>query len=292
MNFLKKKTILLLCLLLTLVIVFTGCSSNNENSKSETNEQVTSSEEKKEEEKTVIKVGTDAFQRPAVDACADALAEMGYELEVVVFDDNVMPNTAIMEGTIDANMYQHRPFMETFNETKDGKLVMMDPVLYYTTIGLYSEKYDNVEDLPEKASIVVGSDASNIDRALRMLDSQNLITLGDKEGEFYNIHDIKENPKNFEFKEVAGRQVVNNMQDVDAAVLYGTTLLQAGKDPSTALFFDDKTRDKTYAIGVTVHEDNKDSQWAKDLVNAFMTETTWKNVDAHFKGSYAKAYDD
>lgn len=109
---------------------------------------------------------------------------------------------------------------------------------------------------------------------------------------FNNIHDVVENPKNYLLKEVAGRQVVNNMQDVDAAVLYGTTVLEAGKDPSTALFFDDKTRDKTYAIGVVVHESNKDSQWVQDLVDAFMSETTWANVDAHFKGSYAKAYDD
>jgi D-methionine transport system substrate-binding protein len=227
-----------------------------------------------------------------VDACVDALAEMGYDLEVVVFDDNVMPNTAIMEGTIDANMYQHVPFMETFNKTKGGKLVMLEPKLFYTTIGFYSEKYDSVKALPEKASIVVGSDPSNIDRALRMLDAEGLITLVDKKKDFYNIHDVVENPKNYLLKEVAGQQVVNNMQDVDAAVLYGTTVLEAGKDPSTALFFDDKTRDKTYAIGVVVHENNKDSQWVQDLVDAFMSETTWANVDAHFKGSYAKAYDD
>jgi D-methionine transport system substrate-binding protein len=279
MKFCKEKIVLLVCLLLMSMMVFAGCSPDSGNVDSSQN-------------KTHIKVGTDAFQRPAVDACVDALAEMGYELEVVVFDDNVMPNTAIMEGTIDANMYQHVPFMETYNKTKGGKLVMLEPKLFYTTIGFYSEKHDSVEALPEKASIAVGSDPSNIDRALRMLDAEGLITLADKKKDFYNIHDVVENPKNYLLKEVAGQQVVNNMQDVDAAVLYGTTVLEAGKDPSTALFFDDKTRDKTYAIGVVVHENNKDSQWVQDLVDAFVSETTWANVDAHFKGSYAKAYDD
>jgi D-methionine transport system substrate-binding protein len=117
MKFCKEKIILLVCLLLMSMVVFAGCSPDSGNVDSSKN-------------KTHLKVGTDAFQRPAVDACVDALAEMGYDLEVVVFDDNVMPNTAIMEGTIDANMYQHVPFMETFNKTKGGKLVMLEPKKY------------------------------------------------------------------------------------------------------------------------------------------------------------------
>lgn len=279
----RAKKGFVLCLLFMFIMVSAGCSANNV--------KVNSSDSGEGgKEKTIIKVGTDAFQRPAVDACADALDKMGYELEVVVFDDSVMVNTALMEGSIDANMYQHTPYMDTFNKTKGGKLIMMQPVLYYTTIGLYSEKHDSVEALPDKASIVVGNDASNIDRALRMLSSKGLITLTDEKKDLYSINDVVSNPKKFELKEVAGRQIVNNMQDVDAAVIYGTTVLKAGKDPSKALCFDDKTRDKTYAIGVVVHEDNKDKQWVQDLVDAFMTQTTWANVDAYFKGSYAKAY--
>ncbi len=283
MKSMRVKKGIIVYLLIMIITVFTGCATNNGKVDSLDNSNGG-------KEKTVIKVGTDAFQRPAVDACADALDEMGYKLEVVVFDDSIMVNTALMEGSIDANMYQHAPYMETFNKTKGGKLVMMQPVLYYTTIGLYSEKYNSIETLPEKASIVVGNDASNIDRALHMLDSQGLITLTDVKKDLYSINDVVSNPKKFELKEVAGRQIVNNMQDVDAAVIYGTTVLKAGKDPSKALCFDDKTRDKTYAIGVVVHEDNKDKKWAHDLVDAFMTQTTWSNVDAYFKGSYAKAY--
>lgn len=273
----RKKMLMVAAAVLALAMLAMGCGGQSSQA---------------DPEKTTIKVGTDAFQAPAVEACQEEMEKMGYTLEVVVFDDNVMPNTAVMEGTIDANMYQHTPFMEQFNESNNGDLVMLDPVLYYTTIGLYSEKYDSIDALPEGASIAGGNDVSNIDRALRMMDSQGLIKLTDEEKDFYTIYDVVENPKNFKLEEVAPRLLINNMQDIDAIVIYGTTMLQAGKDPSTALCFDDKTRDKLYAIGVTVKEENKDAKWAQDLLTAFQSDTTWENTDAHFKGSYAKAYDD
>lgn len=288
----KNKKIFLVLALIIFALSLTGCKNSkpsSSNNKSQTKNETTVSDNENKDLK-VIKVGVDSFQSPAVFACEEAMKDRGYKLETVVFDDNMMPNEAVMEGSIDANMYQHKPFMESFNKSKHGKLVMKDPILYLMPVGLYSSKYKTIDEIPDGGIIVLGNDPSNIDRALQMLDELKLIELGEKKEEFYSVFDVSKNPKNLDLKTVATTTVINNMDDCDAVVAYATTIFAAGKDPESALAFDSKSKDTTWGIGVCVREDRENEEWVQDLIDSFKDEKTWEKIYEHFKGAYVKAY--
>ena len=138
----------------------------------------------------VIKVGGTETSQYVFEAINEEYAKQGYKAEFVLFDSNVLPITAANDGNIDISFGQHIKFMEKFNESNNGDLAMMKPYGYYTGIGLYSEKYKSIEELPEGAKISIMNDAMNMDRGLKILQDINLIKLSDKHEGAYTIIDI------------------------------------------------------------------------------------------------------
>ena len=159
----------------------------------------------------------------------DDLAAQGITLKVVEFTDYVQPNMAVLSGDLDANFFQHIPYLET-NEEWSSKMVSAFGV-HVEPFGLYSVKYKNVNDLPNGAVIAIPNDPSNGGRALLLLQAKGLITLKDGVGLTATPRDITGNPKNFRFEELEAAQLPRSLSDVDAATINGNYALEAGFNP-------------------------------------------------------------
>ena len=159
----------------------------------------------------------------------DDLAAQGITLKVVEFTDYVMPNSALIAGDLDANFFQHIPYLET-NAEWSSKLVSAFGV-HVEPFGLYSSKYKHINDLPNGASIAIPNDPSNGGRALLLLQSKGLITLKAGVGLTATPRDIADNPKNFRFQELEAAQLPRSLSDVDAATINGNYALEAGLNP-------------------------------------------------------------
>jgi D-methionine transport system substrate-binding protein len=231
------------------------------------------------EEKKEIKIGTIAVDIPTVEAGIPSMEALGYKVEIVSFDDAIMPNTALMEGSIDANLFQHGKFMEGFNKDKGADLVMLDPPLIFSRYAVYSSKYDDYNDLPDKALVVLSSDPSNKERSLNMLQKMGLITLKDAPTNgLYTLDDIAENPKNLQFKEVLDVQVPTTLEDADMIVVYHPHMVQGGYNTDNPLYIEEDSF-HDYGVGLTVDSKNRDTQWAKDLVEAYTSDETKANLE-------------
>jgi D-methionine transport system substrate-binding protein len=159
----------------------------------------------------------------------DDLAAVGIALRVVEFTDYVQPNVAVLAGDLDANFFQHVPYLAS-NEEWAAKLVAAFGV-HIEPFGLYSAKYKNIGELPDGASIAIPNDPSNGGRALLLLQAQGLITLKAGVGLTATPRDITANPKNFRFRELEAALLPRSLQDVDAAAINGNYALEAGFNP-------------------------------------------------------------
>lgn len=157
------------------------------------------------------------------------LADKGIELDVHIFDDYVQPNLVVDSGEMDANYFQHIPYLDNFNAERGTKLVSAGAV-HYEPMGIYSnlDKAYTIDTIPEKAVIAVPNDPTNEARALELLEALGLITLSNDAGSEATVLDIAENPKNIEIQEFEAAAVPRMLADVDLAVINSNYALQAG----------------------------------------------------------------
>lgn len=278
-----KKAISVLLMMALSLTLLAGCGSKAEESQ-DTKEETT--EDSGKEEKKSLKVGTAGASHIAAEAGVSALEEMGYEVEVVSFDDYVLPNTALQEGTIDYNIYQHRPYLEAFLKDNNGVDLTMAIDLYYPNYGLYSTRYESLEELPDGAKIGLYSDASNVDRGLRILDACGLIKLTDEEREMYTEMDVVENPKNLTFELVGFGTAVRSMEDLDACMAASSHILEGGLDPKSALVFEEKENaTEDFTCGITVRTEDLEEDWVQDVIEAYTSESSRKYMEDNYKGA-------
>jgi D-methionine transport system substrate-binding protein len=254
----KKKILSLgICVALAATMVM-GCSGSSEES-----------EETTTETKEKITIGTSSVAVDMANSGVEYLEGMGYEVEVIVFDDYFLPNEALVEGEIDANLYQHEPFLDSYNEENGTDIIMLEPKLWNYWSGIYSVKADTIEDLPDGGKVALGEDASNISLDLQKLDSVGIITLTDEEKDLYDIADIVENPHNYEFV-TADHTKYLNMEDYTLLVGSSNTMASYGVDPTEHLlksFFDESV-----CHGMCILPENEDAQWVKDLMEAYTSD--------------------
>ncbi|MCC2319690.1 MetQ/NlpA family ABC transporter substrate-binding protein [Cellulomonas xiejunii] len=190
---------------------------------------------------------------------ADELApDAGLELEIREFTDYVLPNTALAEGEIDANFFQHLPYLEAQIAENGYDFDHFDGV-HIEPYGVYSESLDSLDDIPEGGTIALTNDPGNQPRALDLLVGAGLIELAETDGDA-TLLDIAENPRNLEFVEAAPEQLVVSLQDVDAAVINGNYALEAGLNPAEDAILLEDGADNPYANLVAFRTEDADSE--------------------------------
>lgn len=186
------------------------------------------------------------------------LAKQGVDLRVQVFTDYVMPDVALDDRSNDANLYQHKPYMEAQNAQRGFKLVSLAPV-YVVPLGFYSKKYNSVEEIPDGADIALPSDSSNLARALILLHDFGVITLKDPSNLAATIEsDIAANPKNLRFKPIEAAALPRALPTLDGAVINANYALQAGMSIKEAFFHESEKSE--YVNVLVAREDNKDDE--------------------------------
>lgn len=270
-----KKRILSAILASTVVlgaIGLTGCG----------NKEAAQSAEKKK----IVVGATPEPHAQILEKVKPILEKKGYTLEVKVFDDYVIPNTAVEQGELDANFFQHIPYLEQFNKEKGTHLASVAKV-HLEPMGVYSDKIKNLKDLKDGATIAVPNDSTNGSRALRLLEKEGIAKF--KEGELITKLDITENPKNIKIEELEAAQLPRTLKDVDAAVINTNYALPAGLNPTKdALAIEAK--DSPYANIIAVKEDNKDKEYIKALVEAINTPEIKKFIEENYKGAIIPSF--
>ncbi|WP_168396974.1 MetQ/NlpA family ABC transporter substrate-binding protein [Acinetobacter indicus] len=197
-----------------------------------------------------------SFAKP-LQVAADEAKQQGLQVRLVEFSDWNTPNITLNHGDIDANFFQHQPFLNNAKKETDFKIKAFD-VGAATHVGLYSKKYKSFDELPNQASVVIPNDPVNQGRALQLLQQAELITLRQPDNFLSGLKDIASNPKQLQFIEVEGPQTARAVDEADLAFGYPHYLRMAKTaDPEGALLFDSNT-DKRFAILFAVREDYED----------------------------------
>ena len=235
----------------------------------------------------VITVGASPSPHAEIlEAAKDALKAEGYELKVVEYTDYVQPNLALESKSLDANYFQHLPYLENFNKERGTKLVSV-AAIHYEPFGIYAGKSKDLKSLPEGAKIAVPNDVTNEARALLLLADQGLITLKDNTDINATKQDIVENPHNIEIVEVEAAQVPRSLQDVDFGVVNGNFAIASGLNVADALATEaaDSVAAKTYANIVVVREGDENSEKTKALVKALTTAEIKQFIENKYQGA-------
>lgn len=238
-----------------------------------------------------IKVGVMSGPEHTVAEKAAQIAKEKYGLEVefVLFNDYALPNTAVSKGDLDANAFQHKPYLDKDSASKGlANLVIVGNTFVYPLAG-YSKKIKNVAELQDGAVVAVPNDPSNLARALILLEKQGLIKLKDNTNLFSTSLDIVENPKNLKIQEVDTSVAAKALDDVDLAVVNNTYAGQVGLNATEhGVFVENK--ESPYVNLIVARKDNQASEAVQNFVKAYQTEEVFQEAQKHFKDGVVKGW--
>ena len=286
----KKLLSILLCAALVLGLAACGTAASNPTDAPESDAPATDAAETPSGELETIVVGASSTPHAEIlEAVRGELEALGYNLEVTIFDDYVMPNLALADGEIDANYFQHEPYLLNFN-AENGTDLVSAAAIHYEPMGIYGGSKSSLDELAEGDIIAVPNDGTNEARALLLLQDQGLITL--KEGidastETATILDIAENPQNLEIVEMEAKNIPHSLPDVAFAVINGNYALQAGLTGNDALASESADSDaaQTYANILAVRAGEEDSAKTQALVTALTSETCRQFIEETYSGA-------
>ena len=218
----------------------------------------------------------------------DDLKTQGVDLKVVDFTDYVTPNLALADGEIDANFFQHYPYLEKFASERGLKLVSAAKI-HVEPLGVFSKKFTKLEDIPAKSTIAIPNDPSNGGRALILLHNKGLIKLEDPNNLYATEFDIVENPKNLKFKPIEAPQLPRVLPDVAAAVINGNYALEAGFSPvKDALTLEGE--ESPYANILAVREGDENKEDIVKLIKALQSEKVKQYILANYNGGVVATF--
>lgn len=217
-----------------------------------------------------------------LEAVSEQLAQKGYQLEIKEFTDYIMPNTALEDGELDANFFQHQPYLTDFNE-KNGTKLVSAAAIHFEPLGIYGGKTADLADLSEGAQIAVPNDTTNEARALWLLQAQGIIEVDEQAGLEATKQDITSNPKNVEIVEMEAAQLPRALADVDFAVINGNYAV-AAEIADQVLVTEDKDSEaaKQYANIVAVREGDENREDIKALVEALQSDEVKAYIEETF----------
>lgn len=219
------------------------------------------------------------------------LEKDGIDMEIVPLGDNIQPNTALANKEVDANFFQHPPYMEQFNEANDANLVAIQPI-YHAILGAYSNKYDSVEDLPEGAEVAVPNDPANLARSLQLLEEGGLITLAEGPELETTTKDIIDNPKNLKIVEVDLLMLARAIDDVDLVTMLPAYAQPLGLTPEKDSLIDEGQTGSAAAfpIALVAREDNANSDAIKKLAEHLAGPEIRAYIEEEFTGTAYPAF--
>ncbi|MEV6983310.1 MetQ/NlpA family ABC transporter substrate-binding protein [Sphaerisporangium sp. NPDC051017] len=209
----------------------------------------------------------------------------GLQLEIVEFTDYVQPNTQLQEGQLDANYFQHRPYLDDFQKSKGGKEMIFVQAVHLEPLGLYSKKIKSVAELASGATVSLPNDATNLGRGLKLLEDNGLIKLKPGVGTAATERDVAENPKNLQFKPLEAAQLPRSLEDVDAAVINGNYALEAGLKPSSDALVLEKAEGNPYANGLVTVKGQENDPRIKKLAELLAGPEVKKFIEDTYQGS-------
>jgi D-methionine transport system substrate-binding protein len=268
-----KKNISIALVIVLFSVLVVGCSQNDGVS----------------EDSNILKVGaTPVPHGELLELIKEDLAEEGITLEVVEFTDYVKPNLALKDGEIEANFFQHVPYLDHFNEEHDLELVSSGTV-HVEPLGLYSEKISNIESLADESTIAIPADSVNGGRALILLETAGLIELSEGAGLEATEEDIIKNDKGLKFKAIEAAQIPRVLQDIDAGIINGNYAIEAGINPiDDSLLLEGS--ESPYANIVTTRKDNKDDASIKVLLETLRSEKVKEYIINNYDGGVVPAF--
>lgn len=222
----------------------------------------------------------------------DDLAAEGIDLVVKEYSDYVVPNTAVEEGDLDANYFQHTPYMEKFNEENGTHLVSVGKI-HYEPMGIYPGLTKTLEELPDGATIAVPNDATNEARALQLLAAQGLIELKEDAGLNATPNDITSNPKNLQFKELEAAMLPQTASEVDLSVINSNFAMEGGMNPATdALASEDADSEaaQTFANIIAVKEGHENDPAIQALVKALQSDKVKEYIEKTYSGAVVAVF--
>ena len=267
----------------------TASSSAAASSEAASSEAVSSeAAETKDLAGTTIKVAASPVPHAEILGVAkDILAEQGITLEIIEYTDYVQPNMVTESGEVDANYFQHTPYLDSFNEENGTHLVSVGAI-HYEPFGLFAGKTATLDELADGAKIAVPNDTTNEARALQLLAAQGIITLKEGAGLTATKNDIAENPHNVDIVEMEAAQLPRTLADVDFAVINGNYAAEAGLNAATdALAVEDASSEaaQTFANILVVKEGNEDDPAIQALLAALQSEQVKNFIDETYSGA-------
>lgn len=241
----------------------------------------------KASDKTITVAASPTPHAEILKVAADVLAKDGYTLDVKEFSDYVVPNNVVEDGEIDANYFQHQPYLDTFNAENGTHLVSV-VAIHYEPFGVYAGTKSAVADLADGDKIAIPNDGSNRARALLLLEAQGIITLKEGVGMEATVLDIAENPLNLDIVEMEAAQIAGVRDSVALAVINGNYALNAGLNAGTdAIATEDpnSVSAQTYANVLVVKEGNENNEKIQALVKALTSEEVRNYINETYSGA-------
>ena len=279
-----KKVLALIAALVVATLAFAGCGGSQSSSSSSSSSAAQTSGTK------TLKVGATAVPHAEIlEAAKPLLEKEGIKLDIVEFNDYVQPNLALNDKELDANFFQHDPYLQNFmEEHKEVKLVSAGGV-HIEPMGIYSKKVKDLKDLKEGATISIPNDPTNGGRALLLLQKAGLLKLKDGVNEKATLQDIAENPKNFKFQEVEAAQVPRTLDDVNAAIINSNFAMQVQLDPTKdSLFIEDSTSPYVNIVAVRQGDENRPEIQA--LMKVLHSQEIKDFITNKYKGAVVPAF--
>ncbi|NLJ79379.1 MAG: MetQ/NlpA family ABC transporter substrate-binding protein [Tissierellia bacterium] len=259
-----KKIILIVLSVVLALGILAGCGSTADN-------------------EDLIKIGVSPVpHRELIELIEEDLKDEGIELEIIEFEDYVKPNLALAEGEIDANFFQHEPYMDNFKEENNIDIVSLGNV-HVEPMGLFSSKYDDIEDIEDGSEIAIPNDPTNGGRALLLLEKYGLIKLDPEAGILATENDIEENPKNLKFTALESAYLPRALDEVDGAVINGNYALEADLVPTQdSIIIEGKDSPYANIVAVRAGEENED-RFIK-LLQALQSDKVKKFIEENYEG--------
>lgn len=268
----------ILAMLLTLIISIgslVGCSQSGD-----------------EKDNKTVKLGVTGEEHEVWDLVKEKLEKENINLEIVSFSDYIRPNIALDEGEIDLNAFQHHAYLENFNKERNLNLVSIGDTVF-APMAIYPGKAKSLDEVKEGSLIAVPNDATNLGRALILLQSAGLIKLKEDVGLLPTLKDIVENKKNLEIKELVATQIPRSLQDVDIAVINSGVAVIAKLSPTDdSLFIEDSNLEtsKPYINLIAARSEDKENEVYKKVVEAYQSQDIKDAINKLYNGESIPAF--